>query len=130
MSEIAADAGFLAKNLRCSLVGATELVAESHVLMDELRNGLNTLPAFGAGIDTLTAAVGRDAPYHGSDRSAALPPDDKRLGPKRLEDAARKEVALDVEGVLNSGVDRQEALGGSRGLEPLLLSLSSPNRLM
>ena len=62
-------------------------------------------------IDTLTASGGRNAPYHGSNRSAALPPDDKRLGPKRLEDSARKEMALDVEGVLDGGVDRQEALG-------------------
>ena len=63
------------------------------------------------GIDTLPTAVGRNAPDHGSGCKAVLPPDDKRLGPKRLEDAARKEVALDVEGVLDSGVDRQEALG-------------------
>jgi hypothetical protein len=82
------------------------------------------------GIDTLTAAVGRNAPHHGSGCKAALPPDYKRLGPKRLEDAARKEMALDVEGVVDSGVDRQEALGGSRGLEPLLFSLSSSNGLM
>ena len=47
----------------------------------------------------------------GSDRSAAVAPDIKRLGSKTLEDAAWQEVALDVEGVLDGGVDRQEALG-------------------
>ena len=62
------------------------------------------------GIDTLTAAVGRNAPRHGSGCEAALPPDSKRLGPKRLEDGARQKMALDVEGVLDGGVDRQEAL--------------------
>jgi hypothetical protein len=40
-----------------------------------------------------------------------LLPDDKRLGPKRLEDAARQQVALDIEGVLDSGMNRQEVLG-------------------
>ena len=63
------------------------------------------------GIDTLTAAVGRNASHHGSGCKAALPPDDKSLGPERLEDAARPEVALDIEGVLDGGVDRSEALG-------------------
>ena len=63
------------------------------------------------GIDTLTAAVGRNAPHLGSDCGAAPPPDDKRLGPKRLEDAAREEMALDIEGVLDGGVNRKEALG-------------------
>ena len=63
------------------------------------------------GIDTLTAAVGRNTPHDGSDCKAALPPDSKRLGPKRLEDAARQQVALDIEGVLDSGVNREEALG-------------------
>jgi hypothetical protein len=65
----------------------------------------------GDGIDTLTAAVGRNAPRQGSGCKAALPPDDKGLGPKRFEDAARQEVALDIEGVLDGGVDRQETLG-------------------
>jgi hypothetical protein len=64
-----------------------------------------------AGIDTLTAAVGRNAPHHGSGCEAAVPPDRKRLGPKRLEDAARQQVALDIEGVLDSGMNREEALG-------------------
>jgi hypothetical protein len=63
------------------------------------------------GIDTLTPAVGRRAPDVGSGCEAALPPYSKRLGAKRLEDAARQEVALDVEGVLDGGVDCQEALG-------------------
>ena len=62
------------------------------------------------GIDTLIAAVGRNAPPHGSGREPALPPDSKGLGPKFLEDGARKKVALDVKGVLDGGVDRQEAL--------------------
>jgi len=62
------------------------------------------------GIDTLTAAVGRNAPHHGSGCQAALLPDSKRLGPKRLEDGARQKMALDVEGILDGGVDRQEAL--------------------
>jgi hypothetical protein len=39
-----------------------------------------------------------------------LPPDGERLGPKRLEDAAWQEMALDGEGVLDGGVDREEAL--------------------
>ena len=63
-----------------------------------------------SGIDTLTAAVGRDAPHHGSGCKAALPPDSKRLGPKCLEDGARQKMALDVKGVLDGGMDRQEAL--------------------
>jgi hypothetical protein len=45
------------------------------------------------GIDSLTAAVGGNAPHHGSGCDAALPPDSKRLGPKRLEGAARQQVA-------------------------------------
>jgi hypothetical protein len=40
------------------------------------------------GIDTLTAVLGRNAPHYGSGCKAALPPDDKRLGPERFEDAA------------------------------------------
>ena len=63
------------------------------------------------GIDTLTAAFGHDARDQGSGCDAAPSPGSKRLGPKRLEDAARKKVALDIEGVLDGGVDRQEALG-------------------
>ncbi len=63
------------------------------------------------GIDTLTAADGRNAPSSGSGCEAALPPDSKRLSPKTLEDAAWQEVALDVESVLDGGVNRQEALG-------------------
>ena len=62
------------------------------------------------GIDTLTAAVGRNAPPHGSGREPALPPDGKGLGAKLFEYGARKKVALDVEGVLDGGVYRQEAL--------------------
>ena len=58
------------------------------------------------GIDTLTAAVGRNAPDYGSGCKAALPPDDKSLGPKRFEDAAWQQVALDIEGVVDGGVDR------------------------
>jgi hypothetical protein len=63
------------------------------------------------GIDTLAAAVGRNAPYHGSDRSAAVPPNVERLGPELFEDVARQEMALDVEGVVDGGVDREETLG-------------------
>ncbi len=58
---------------------------------------------FRLGIDTLTAAVGRNAPHRGSDCKAALPPDDKSLGPEHFEDAARQEAALDIEGVLDGG---------------------------
>ncbi len=57
-------------------------------------------------------------------------PNRKRLGTKILEVAAWQKMALDVEGVVDGGVNRQEALGGSGRLEPLLLSLSPPNRLV
>jgi hypothetical protein len=63
------------------------------------------------GIDTLTAPHGRNASDHGSGCKATLPPDSKRLGPKRLEDVAWQKMALDIEGVLDSGVNREEALG-------------------
>jgi len=63
------------------------------------------------GIDTLSAADDGNAPLSGSGCDTALPPDSKRLGPKLPEDAARQEMALDVEGVLDGGVDREEALG-------------------
>ena len=63
------------------------------------------------GIDTLTGAVGRNGSRHGSGCDAALLPDRKRLGTKILEDAAWQKMALDVEGVLDGGVDRQETLG-------------------
>ena len=81
-------------------------------------------------IDTLTAQYGRDAPDHGSGCKAALPPDNKRLGSKRFEDAAWQKMALDVEGVLDGGVDREVALGRSRRFKPLLFSFSSSNRLV
>ena len=82
------------------------------------------------GIDTLTAAVGRDAPHLGLDCGAAAAPNVKRLGPKFLEEAARQQVALDIEGVLNRGVDCEETLGRSGRLKPLLFTLSSSNRLV
>ena len=63
------------------------------------------------GIDTLTDAVGRNSPLSGSGCEAALLPDGKRLGSKGLEDSAWQKMALDVEGVLDGGVDRQEPLG-------------------
>ena len=63
------------------------------------------------GIDTLTAAVGRRAPDFGSGCEAALLPDGKRLGSKRLEDVAWQKMSLDIEGVLDGSVDRQETLG-------------------
>ena len=63
------------------------------------------------GIDTLTGAVGRSGSRHRSGCDAAVLPDRKRLSPKNLEDAARQKMALDVEGVLDGGVDRQETLG-------------------
>lgn len=63
------------------------------------------------GIDTLSAADDGNAPLSGSGCDTAFPPDSKRLGPKRFEDAAWQEVALDVEGIVDSGVDRQKALG-------------------
>lgn len=65
----------------------------------------------GKGIDTLTAAVGRKAPDPGLGCEATLLPDGKRLSPKHFEDAAWQEMALDVEGVLDGGVDCQETLG-------------------
>jgi hypothetical protein len=39
-------------------------------------------------------------------------------------------VALKIEGVVNGGVDAQEALGRTGGLEPLHLVLSPSHRLM
>jgi len=39
-------------------------------------------------------------------------------------------MALDVESVVDGGVDRQEPLGGSRRLEPLMFSFASTNRLV
>ena len=63
------------------------------------------------GIDTLTGAVGRNGSLHGSGCDAALLPDSKRLGTKILEDTAWQKMALDVEGVLDGGVDREETLG-------------------
>ncbi len=57
------------------------------------------------GIDTLTAAVGRDALHLGSGCGAAVAPNVKRLGPKCLEEAARQQVALDIEGVVDGGMD-------------------------
>ena len=63
------------------------------------------------GIDTLTAVVGCRALDVGSGCEAALPPYSKGLAPKRLEDAARQEVALNEEGILDGGVDSHEVLG-------------------
>ncbi len=63
------------------------------------------------GIDTLTGAVGRNGSPHGSGCDAALLPDSKRLGTKILEDTAWQKMALDIEGVLDGGVDREETLG-------------------
>ena len=82
------------------------------------------------GIDTLTASVGRNLPRPRSGRKAALLPDRERPGAKLLEDAARQKMTLDVEGVVDGGVDRQEPLGGSRRLEPLLFSFALSNRLV
>ncbi len=64
-----------------------------------------------AGIDTLTGAVGRNGSFHGSGCDVALLPNSKCLGTKILEDAAWQKMALDVEGVLDGGVDREETLG-------------------
>jgi hypothetical protein len=55
--------------------------------------------------------VGRNVSRHGSGCDAALLPDRKRLSTKILEDAAWQKMALDVEGVLDGSVDRQETLG-------------------
>ncbi len=63
------------------------------------------------GIDTLTGVVGRNVSRHGSGCDAALLPDSKRLSTKVLEDTAWQKMALDVEGVLDGGVDREETLG-------------------
>jgi hypothetical protein len=48
-------------------------------------------------------------------------------GPQRR---SRHEMALKVEGVVNSGMHTEEALSGSSRFEPLHLVLSSPYRLM
>jgi len=58
----------------------------------------------------LTGGI-RNRPLSGLSGPPTLVPDSKRLGSKRLEDMARQQVALDIEGVLDSGIDRQEALG-------------------
>ncbi len=63
------------------------------------------------GIDTLTGNGIRNRPLSGLSGPPTLVPDRKRLGSKRLEDVARQQAALDIEGVLDSGMDRQEALG-------------------
>ena len=82
------------------------------------------------GIDTLTCAIGRNGSRHGSGCDAAPLPDCERLGAKRLEDSARQKMTLDVEGVVDGGVNRQEPLGRSRRLEPLLFTFASSNRLV
>jgi hypothetical protein len=47
-----------------------------------------------------------------------------------VESGTRKEVSLDVEDVVNGGVDRDEALGRAGRLEALHLALSSSYWLM
>jgi hypothetical protein len=44
--------------------------------------------------------------------------------------AAGNQMALNVDGVVNGGVHRDEALGGSRRLETLHLALPSADRLV
>jgi hypothetical protein len=62
------------------------------------------------GIDTLSAAVGDFGWYGRSRGGEALVPDRKRLGPELLEKPTGKKMTLDVEGVVNGGLDSQEVL--------------------
>ena len=39
-------------------------------------------------------------------------------------------MALDLKSIVDSGVDRKKALGGTRRLEPLLFSFSASYRLV
>src|SRR4051794_41363389 len=52
------------------------------------------------------------------------------LGPEGAQGAAGDQVALDVEGVVGSGMHRDETLGGTRQLEALHLAFSSAEELM
>ncbi len=49
---------------------------------------------------------------------------------KKAKCAARDQVALDVEEIVDGGMDGQKSLGGAGRFEALHLSLSSSNRLM
>ena len=63
------------------------------------------------GIDTLTAEDARNWFGQGSGGDAALPPNSECLGPEALVDATAEKVALGIEGVVDGGMDREEALG-------------------
>ena len=63
-----------------------------------------------AGIDTLSAADGKFGLSGRSRGDATLVPDRKSVGPEPFEKSTRKKLALDVEGVVNGGLDREEAL--------------------
>ena len=52
------------------------------------------------------------------------------LGPEPAEDRSADQVGLEIEDVVDGGVGGEESLGGSSGLEFLLLSLPSPDRQM
>src|SRR5918911_4718990 len=53
-----------------------------------------------------------------------------RFGPKDPKRAARDEVTLNIEGVVNGSVSGQDALGRASRFEPLQLPLSPSYHLM
>jgi hypothetical protein len=66
----------------------------------------------------------RDFPSRSSHRGVPLI---GGLGSEYAQRAARDEMALQVEGVVDSGMGGEKALSGSLRLEPLKFSLSSPD---
>ncbi len=62
--------------------------------------------------------------------SGELAPLIERLAAKKAMCAARDQVALDVEEIVDSGMYGEKSLGGSGRLEALHLALSSSYRLV
>ena len=52
------------------------------------------------------------------------------LGPELAEGRSADQMGLEIEDVIDGRVGGEESLGGSSGLEFLLLSLPSPDRQM
>ena len=50
-----------------------------------------------------------------------------RLGPELAEGRAADQMGLEIEGAVDGGVSGEESLSRGPGLEPLLLSLASPD---
>lgn len=57
-------------------------------------------------------------------------PNDEGVSAKLFEEATFQKMALDIEGVVNGGVDRQETLRSPGRFEPLLFSFPSSHRLV